>query len=847
MQNVTNAYKAASLSLRRTVKAQAKLYSGNTLIDTFQGNKIVDIEIQRTGEDSKFFGFPISQKATITLLDKERELNITTDNYFQIQLGLEVGSEIEYKDFPNFYVKEVTRDENNNQLSIVAYDCLEDAKKYTFSDLNVSTPYYLNDIAVAATKLLCGTPTYIGNTDTILDIPDSLNRDYGNITITKGTLPGTFIINGTLSSRMSLSAKFADFITFANESEETDYYSMSIGVAGGNTDAKVRCDLWDRGFTTSYTDDVRWTYADTEGLVSTKAIAPGEDINLISLGIDMESGTYNNTVIAISLVKGQTPVPIVTSLPNANLYYEEGANLSGGETVKDILNDVSEITQTIYYVDADNKIVFKKLDKDGAPEKIITKAIYSTLTSENNHMLQTIVSATELGDNVSASASYTPGKNKLDVKTIDVDGYGMELVREEDVITLSSDFNTRVHDASCIVDDLDSSKTYTFSCKGEKICPNNYIYTPIFVKVCVLNDDGEYEELTSFTIPSEEFKLNQEYSLEGTVKGYSSYKFEFNMHEYGNEYIDGVQVKFYEIQLEEGDTKTAYKKFELIPGPGETQYIRDNDFLDLREDRASILEAAVDNIAEISAHVFELEWRGDPALEPGDKIAIITKDDNIIYSYLLDDVLTFNGGLREKTQWKCKESENVSGNPTSLGDILNHTYARVNKANKEISLLAAETNANNAAIASLQINTESINASVTKVEQAAQDAIASLTGELATVTKKVETSMTAEDVQIQIKTEISNGVDKVVTATGFTFDESGLNISKTGSEMRTNIDEDGMSVFKNNEEVLTADNTGVYAYNLHARTYLIVGNTSRFEDFTSMNGEQRTGCFWIGG
>ena len=114
------------------------------------------------------------------------------------------------------------------------------------------------------------------------------------------------------------------------------------------------------------------------------------------------------------------------------------------------------------------------------------------------------------------------------------------------------------------------------------------------------------------------------------------------------------------------------------------------------------------------------------------------------------------------------------------------------------------------------------------------------------IEKSVETKISPEEASIIVKTEIDQyGTSKVVTKTGFTFNDEGLTISKTGKEMSTNIDEDGMSIFKNNEEVLTADNQGVNAYNLHAKTYLIIGNTSRFEDFTK-NGKKRTGCFWIG-
>ena len=52
-----------------------------------------------------------------------------------------------------------------------------------------------------------------------------------------------------------------------------------------------------------------------------------------------------------------------------------------------------------------------------------------------------------------------------------------------------------------------------------------------------------------------------------------------------------------------------------------------------------------------------------------------------------------------------------------------------------------------------------------------------------------------------------------------------------------------MTVYKNGVTVLKANNTGVDAVNLHASTYLVVGNRSRFENY----GTNRTGCFWIGG
>ena len=57
--------------------------------------------------------------------------------------------------------------------------------------------------------------------------------------------------------------------------------------------------------------------------------------------------------------------------------------------------------------------------------------------------------------------------------------------------------------------------------------------------------------------------------------------------------------------------------------------------------------------------------------------------------------------------------------------------------------------------------------------------------------------------------------------------------------------EDGMKVYRNNDIVLTANNQGVDAKNLHATTYLIIGGNSRMESVTE-NGDKRTAVFWIG-
>ena len=109
------------------------------------------------------------------------------------------------------------------------------------------------------------------------------------------------------------------------------------------------------------------------------------------------------------------------------------------------------------------------------------------------------------------------------------------------------------------------------------------------------------------------------------------------------------------------------------------------------------------------------------------------------------------------------------------------------------------------------------------------------------LTSKVNASVTAQDVSIQIDKYVTDGnINRITTTTGFTFNEEGLTVSKSDKEMETTISEDGMAIKRQSEEMLVADHKGVTATNLHAKTYLIIGLHSHFQDY----GSDRTGCFW---
>ena len=367
--------------------------------------------------------------------------------------------------------------------------------------------------------------------------------------------------------------------------------------------------------------------------------------------------------------------------------YAAGANFEGTETIREALDAVAEVTQTVYFITSERKICFRRLSLDGDANFTIDKEKYFTLSSKTNKRLGTIVSATELGDNLSVSTTES----------------------------------------------------------------------------------------------------------------------------------------------------------------GSTQYIRNNPFWDLREDRATLLDNALAAVGGLTLNQFECDWHGNYLLEIGDKIALVTKDNSQTISYVLDDTIEYNGGISEKTKWSYEDNENetdINSAPTNLGDAIRQTYAKVDKANKEIEIVASQAEENSNSIAAIKVNVNSINATVQQQQQNLDDSIDSLNNDVAALNETVASArLESQQAILEFKQEIEqDGIDKVTTSTGFTFNEEGMTVEKSGKEMKTTITEDGMTVYRSGESVLQANNEGVKAKNLHANTYLIIGNNSRFEDYK----DDRTGCFWIG-
>lgn len=212
------------------------------------------------------------------------------------------------------------------------------------------------------------------------------------------------------------------------------------------------------------------------------AIYKASSISIDSLGLPTE---YTLDDLARSCARAlNCPFRLVNVSDGVfNTLYANNANFSGSETLREVLDYIAEVTQTIYFINNNWELCFKRLDIAGAPVFTIDKQRYFTLDSSTNRRLTKIVHATELGDNVGAS----------------------------------------------------------------------------------LNESGT------------------------------------------------------------------------------TQYIRNNPLWDLRDDIGTLVENALAAIGGLTINQFTCEWRGNFLLEIGDKIELVTKDNNTVVSYVLDDVITYNG------------------------------------------------------------------------------------------------------------------------------------------------------------------------------------------------------------
>lgn len=528
-----------------------------------------------------------------------------------------------------------------------------------------------------------------------------------------------------------------------------------------------------------------------------------------------------------------------------NVEYPNGANFDGTESIRDALNDVAEATGTIYFVNNNWELVFKKLDIAGDPVLAIDKSKYFTLSAKTKYTLTGITSATELGDNVTVGTTVGAHQYLRDNAFLEL---------RDDIATLLNNIFSKVNGLSMYQFDLAFRGNFLLEC-GDKIS--------------VTTKDNDVINC---------YILNDTITYNGGLNGKISWAYNAGQGETASNPANiGEAIKQTYARVDK-----QQKQITLLASDvnSQTEIIKKTvKQVDVEYYLSTSTTSAIGGEWSTTAP----EWQAGKYMWSRQKVTYtdgtsITRNATCIAGaqgaegtngrgitsvtteyYISTSQTELVGGewSEEQPQWEegkyiWTRSKIVYNNPTSTEyttAVCDAAWAQINAITgqqkiitTDISQLKVEKNNISASVATIVEKQSDIDSTIVDMQQGITEQNASNAAQFETLTNKVDATMTSEQVQLAISTEVAKGASKVTTSTGFIFDDNGLTISKSDSEMSTNIDEDGMSIFRNSEEVLTADNTGVNATNLHATTYLIIGTNSRFEDY----GSNRTGCFWIG-
>ena len=287
----------------------------------------------------------------------------------------------------------------------------------------------------------------------------------------------------------------------------------------------------------------------------------------------------------------------------------------------------------------------------------------------------------------------------------------------------------------------------------------------------------------------------------------------------------------------------------------------ENEFIEFQ--REKVIKGMFEQIKGIEYYSFEASDVGVMWLKPCACIELGDKEDSLYKAYYLKANITINTGISSNIEAELPEQTNTEYKVTTKEEKKTLKVERLAKKNEgKIQDLVEETSENSEKITkheqdidkitnTVSTNTTNINNNYQEIinklgDKAQKDDVISLENKVETIQNDTEYAIkVSEDIQV-------NGVSKVKTETGYTFDKDGLKIEKTNAKTKSKLNEAGLEINdatgSSEESLLFAGydekigETIVKSKNMTVEKYLTVGTYSRIEDY-----EEGTGVFWIGG
>ena len=146
---------------------------------------------------------------------------------------------------------------------------------------------------------------------------------------------------------------------------------------------------------------------------------------------------------------------------------------------------------------------------------------------------------------------------------------------------------------------------------------------------------------------------------------------------------------------------------------------------------------------------YKLKWRGNPALEIGDKIRLTLRDGSVIDTWYLGEKIKYTGGMSAESSWEADESEKPEVGSQTISDTTRRTMAKVDKANQKITLLTEASDEQGQKISQLEVSLDGIRTEVSEVSNTANGAM----------TKATTVEQTVDGLKVQV-TEANGKADK---------------------------------------------------------------------------------------
>ena len=484
--------------------------------------------------------------------------------------------------------------------------------------------------------------------------------------------------------------------------------------------------------------------------------------------------------------------------PGFTLNYENGANFAENDTtnLRTVLNAIAEVTQTIYYVDSYDRLVFKRLSNTSDPVLTISKQDYFELTTALPITLTKIMSVTELGNNEHAgdengACQYIRDNPFWNTRTDLATLLPVALARVNGLVIVPYNIKWRGNFLTEICDKV-SIQTKDNSYISTYILDDSFTYNGGFNQTGSWEYNPDSEKTTASNPVTIGEKLNQTFAR-----------------------VDKIEKN---ITLYVGDIVN-----EVLPTKIE----------DAIETITTDLNKAIEDVEKaLGEEIDDVETNLGKEID--DLNTAFGKD----ISDLKATTSTHTENISQLTLTSTAINNEVSSlkeTTTTITDNLGEVVAEQTSIKEDVGNLQIQSSNITASVSSVEKLITSLDTEIDNVSDQANSRIDTLSSDVALKLDK-------KGVEITVDQKLESGVDKVVTASKkYTFDDRGLNISATDSEFSTEVTENGMRIYKHSSEVLTVDNQGVQAADLHARTFLIIGENSRLEDRGN-----RTACFWIG-